>query len=81
MKFFKNKMYDTECKVYQYSADARSELHQASKMNFLCENNHRPTNFFRKNLCLIVSTEFGIFLYNGDQMVMKINWNNLQMDT
>ena len=46
MKFRKIMMYDTECIVYLCSADARPELHHASKMRFLCENSHRPTNFF-----------------------------------
>ena len=73
MKFRKNKMYDTECIVYQYSPDARSQLHQASKMKFLCENSHRPINFFFKKLYLICSTGFKIFLYTGDQIVIKIN--------
>ena len=61
--------------VYQYSADACSELHQASKMKFICENSQRPkpTNFFRKKLYLICPTGFGILLCAGNQM----NWNNL----
>ena len=48
MKFRENRMYDTECIVYQYSADACSELHQTSKMKFLCENSQNPAMFSQK---------------------------------